>query len=55
VSTGFGGPAMPVPGMLGFIVVASSVDVDVVGGGGSGSAPLPVCSAWHFVFSAQSQ
>lgn len=56
MSTGFGGPAMPVPGVLGFIVVASSVDVDVGGGGGGGLlSPLPVCPAWHFVFSAQSQ
>jgi hypothetical protein len=45
---------MPVPvlGVLGFIVV----DVDVGGGGGGGLlSPLPVCPAWHFVFSAQSQ
>ena len=55
MSTGFGGPAMPVPGVLGFIVVASSVDVDVGGGGGGLLSLLSVCPAWHFVFSAQSQ
>jgi hypothetical protein len=48
---------MPVPGVLGFIVVASSVDVDVGGGDGGGGllSLLPVCPAWHLVFSAQSQ
>jgi hypothetical protein len=46
---------MPVPGVLGFIVVVGLVDVDAGGGDGGLLSPLPVCPAWHFVFSAQSQ
>jgi hypothetical protein len=46
---------MSVPGVLGFIVVVSSVDVDVGGGDVGLLSLLPVCPVWHFVFSAQSQ
>jgi hypothetical protein len=60
VSAGLGGTVTSVPGVLGFVVVVSLVDVEVgrcVTGEVVGLmlAALSISPALHFVFSAQSQ